>query len=1095
MASLIWDRKSDTVDLEDPAQLQRLLDKHDQRTPLQKFLSKALPPLQRFNDFISKPRYAIGGLLTGKGVREGIKQKTNPSEAFGIGKETKLWSAKGVGGLAIDTLFDPLTYISFGASTKAAKVFTKAGTKVLTQEGMRFPSEIVKRIPDSAVLKIVAKDAAANPGMPVEVLTQIAKQKVATASAEKYFRRLAEKGLPEAKRFFDQGGIKFAGQTIIPAESIAKTYGVGAGALKTVVRAIPGGKELVTGLEESTRAIAGAFNSNAGKNGFFEKTAVQTHKDMMDYAAHATSNTGAKTLAGTKNVAERKAVAHYIDMPALIETYGKNLEHFPDATIRKELLDAFALVDNSDRLKSVVRRVDAHFKALYTTDQKAGLTYASRKNYLALYSKKNTPMAAKDWYTRMPSSVLQNAKKREIPTIAEARLLGLDPEEDIARIFAKRTMSSAKAIANRELITSAAKEFGAGAVKMDNPVIPQLKAQILDFKTQWDEQLSQLPTATTTNYWSTLGRDKGGFTNKVVLNNDLIAKLKKDGWTLPKLATADIDGYFDDFDQWKSQLDRLGAVVGDKKARQLVKQAQEALEGLPGFEDIPNQINDLRFQLSKAPKRINNIKKFANPEDAAKFLDDYVAFSDPSVGSIYLPRTIAQSLQEVAGANPVTDEATSALLRGYDKVNNFYKGALTSWIPAYHGRNVIGNVANSFLGIGVDAVNPVRAAQSAKVMSMMKQLNGLGKELPVAAQKELMAQVFTDKFGTKITAGQLIQEIQTMGIDKTFNTSSELGMDVIKTLERNLGTTAKKFVQGDYGKAFGSMLETHSRVQFFMSKRLAGHSAQSAAELTKQFLFDYDNLSKFEKTFMRRAIPFYTWTRKNIGLQAQNMLSQPVKYGVMAQISEKMNAGISQEDLEKMPDWLKDQINIVTGRKGKELTVLAGFGIPMVDAISRVIPESFDLKGILKQTEEILNQGAFVPKTIIELATGRDFFKHKAIEDQKFLNRAQFEAMPGFLQDFLLVKDIPNEPFVLIDPQRKKIIDSLPTTRAGQVYSGLSRDDKTATLKALKLLTGISEYNVDTTETNSQITKDLQRELLKRGVIAEFTKLFVPKDK
>ena len=49
-----------------------------------------------------------------------------------------------------------------------------------------------------------------------------------------------------------------------------------------------------------------------------------------------------------------------------------------------------------------------------------------------------------------------------------------------------------------------------------------------------------------------------------------------------------------------------------------------------------------------------------------------------------------------------------------------------------------------------------------------------------------------------------------------------------------------------------------------------------AAIHVKKHLFDYDNLSKFEKEFMRRGIPFYTWTRKNLALQLQTLSTKPI---------------------------------------------------------------------------------------------------------------------------------------------------------------------------------------------------------------------------
>jgi hypothetical protein len=62
--------------------------------------------LQKILNVLNTGAYAVGGLISGKGVKQGIKEHVLPSEALGIKSK--------VGGFIADILLDPTTYITFG---------------------------------------------------------------------------------------------------------------------------------------------------------------------------------------------------------------------------------------------------------------------------------------------------------------------------------------------------------------------------------------------------------------------------------------------------------------------------------------------------------------------------------------------------------------------------------------------------------------------------------------------------------------------------------------------------------------------------------------------------------------------------------------------------------------------------------------------------------------------------------------------------------------------------------------------------------------------------------------------------------------------
>jgi len=68
-------------------------------------------------------------------------------------------------------------------------------------------------------------------------------------------------------------------------------------------------------------------------------------------------------------------------------------------------------------------------------------------------------------------------------------------------------------------------------------------------------------------------------------------------------------------------------------------------------------------------------------------------------------------------------------------------------------------------------------------------------------------------------------------------------------------------------------------------------------------------LSPWEANVMRRVIPFYTWSRKNIALQLEYLLKKPGQYAALAKVPN-FARWIAQAPPEELPDWAKDQLMI-----------------------------------------------------------------------------------------------------------------------------------------------------------------------------------------
>jgi hypothetical protein len=87
----------------------------------------------------------------------------------------------------------------------------------------------------------------------------------------------------------------------------------------------------------------------------------------------------------------------------------------------------------------------------------------------------------------------------------------------------------------------------------------------------------------------------------------------------------------------------------------------------------------------------------------------------------------------------------------------------------------------------------------------------------------------------------------------------------------------------------------------------------------KKYLFDYTELTPFERNVMKRVIPFYTWMRKNIPLQLQNVVEQPWKYTRLAKFHQDIGPLALGDQVETpsekyfKPEYMKEMKYTPTG--------------------------------------------------------------------------------------------------------------------------------------------------------------------------------------
>lgn len=526
----------------------------------------------------------------------------------------------------------------------------------------------------------------------------------------------------------------------------------------------------------------------------------------------------------------------------------------------------------------------------------------------------------------------------------------------------------------------------------------------------------------------------------------------------------------------------LGSGVTYKQARQEIKKA-----GLTPKLDIA-EILGVRSKASNEALSNQELyqklgKEFGVKSDMAKLGDDLVDAPSKHMGKdVKVPRFVADKIDDLEKRS-INDEGLKEVLRGWNKVQNFYKKNLTSLFPSFHARNAFSNVAQNFLDIGLDAANPKTGIQAIKALR-----GGKG--------------IVKTKLG-KYSYDEIKDLMARHGI-----TSSGFFEGEFKGLQDKIGATygqkgRQKFAQTAgkgyrKGQQIGQAIESQARAVNFLSNLKKGLSPEDAAARTKKFLFDYDNLSNFEKDVVRSAIPFYTWSRKNIELQTKMLKEAPGKVGAEMKMLRNVGEPITEEDREGLPDFVQEQAGVKMGKdKYGRPVYYSGFGLPIEQFAKTLSDPKKEFFGMLSP---LLKSG-------IELQTGKDLFREKDIKDVNkaedvnfILDQIPNEKAKQKLKDYLDVKEVEKAVYVkgekvgtrksyTADPMKLWALRQMPFNRIQASLGYVGDEGMETTQKLQKLLSGIRGYSFDEEEQkffkNREAIEKLQELLEKEGIMGK----------
>lgn len=310
-----------------------------------------------------------------------------------------------------------------------------------------------------------------------------------------------------------------------------------------------------------------------------------------------------------------------------------------------------------------------------------------------------------------------------------------------------------------------------------------------------------------------------------------------------------------------------------------------------------------------------------------------------------------------------------------DKYMGLWKGYATVPFPFGIGfviRNATGNVWNSVVLAGTQFKAFGAAKQVQKLVA-----KGLKEGDPLAYLDDTQRRIYQEAIDNNaLGSGFFHNDIGDFDPDVVFDVPG--WKQRINPLDdRNVGL--------ETGRRFNDWIEQNARLATFMSQRAKGLSAEQAAAITRKYLFDYTDLTDFDR-WAKKFSPFWTFTRKNLPLQLEHMVKQPGKYTSLEHFLDAARGQAAEHPEQNIPEWMRQAGATVLPFKVGNDPVAYVPDLPVFQALDTLQPLT-DLPDVLSRkpgadrefARDLFNAAGIggpigVPKALAEIASGRQIF-------------------------------------------------------------------------------------------------------------------------
>jgi len=468
------------------------------------------------------------------------------------------------------------------------------------------------------------------------------------------------------------------------------------------------------------------------------------------------------------------------------------------------------------------------------------------------------------------------------------------------------------------------------------------------------------------------------------------------------------------------------------------------------------------------------VKAFASADDAAK--EGYKLIKDKQFGKAigFLKEPDASFIDNYLFPEFKTIDVL-AKASGYDAFTRWFKTWVTAYFPAFHVRNYISGNVQNYQRIGAQALNPKNHNVALGILKNKNVNVKLGKQL------------------------YNLQDLNKV-MKENFRGASRYISDIGDYIDDIVGN---KFRIKKISKArnIGNFVEMNQKAVAMTGALRQGKTLKNAIKIAEEAGFDYSKITKFESKIMRRAVPFYTFARKNAELQAKTFIKHPERIINQSKLATALGTifgeKMSEEDLKGVPPWALEGLGFkVEGNK-----YFTKFGLPLEEFIERI-------NDPLKTTLSSLNP---IIKFPLESKMGYDFFRESKITDidkvapasgELLIKAKEKGLMPEWLDQTLNVRSYVStydgKTKYVMSPKVLHLVRNIPTSRFQNTLEKIFDGDMDKVSKWLAFFSGARIYDIDIEQQKyfeeRDLRRDIEDQLLQRGIGQQFESFYIKKD-